>query len=137
MMPLYLLLTVLLVPLNLWSAVAPHLHVGISLPLLQALTALTLLPGLIDLISDARRPAPGEKRQPLLLLTALSLPLILTNLSGALQGASLEHGWIQHLLSALALASLPIFYLGRPSDQTLLTRLQRWSNANRTNRSAQ
>ena len=116
----YLLLTTLLIPLNLWSAVAPHLLGGSSLPLLQLLTALLLLPGLIDLLWDARR----QRDLPLLLLLALTATLIPSTLWSALHGSSLESGWIQQLLAALALLALPAFYLGRPSEHTCLTRLQ-------------
>ncbi|MEB3331366.1 MAG: hypothetical protein VKI83_02585 [Synechococcaceae cyanobacterium] len=130
-MLIYLLLITLLVPLNLWSAVAPHLLTAQMLPLLQLLTALVLLPGLLDLLGDVRR-APRWQRTPPLLLLALTATLIPASLQSSLHGTSLESGWIQHLLASLALLSLAIFYLGRPGDQTSISRLQeRWRAARR------
>ena len=50
MMAYYLIFSSLLIPVNLWAAITPHLHSDLSMKLLHATSTLILLPLLANLL---------------------------------------------------------------------------------------
>ncbi|MGC6482729.1 MAG: hypothetical protein ACON4T_04095 [Synechococcus sp.] len=106
-MILYLFFTSLLIPVNLWAAIQPHLHTAVSMRLLHSVSVLVLLPLLRSLCRDRRVVQPFLA----LLLTIFLLVMAVVNLQIAAQGMGVEFGWLDHLLLAVASLSVEGYYL--------------------------
>jgi len=109
-MILYLLFTSLLIPVNIWAAITPHLHTVLTMRVLHGMSVLILLPLLFSLWHDRRfiQQVAG------LLLAIFLLVMVVVNLRIAAQGMGVEFGWIDHLLLALSALSVEIYYLLEP-----------------------
>lgn len=106
----YLLLASLLIPVNIWAAITPHLHSEMSMRVLHALSVLVLLPLLRSLWLDRRRP-----QAPLRVLLAVFLTVMVTvNSWIAVIGMGVEFGWIDHLFLAIGALSVEAYYLLEP-----------------------
>ena len=103
----YLLLTSLLIPVNIWAAITPHLHSALTMRLLHGASVLVLLPILLSLWRDRRliQPVPG------LVLTIFLIVMVVVNVTIAVRGMGVEFGWIDHLLLALGALSVEAYYL--------------------------
>ena len=106
-MILYLLLTSLLIPVNIWAAITPHLHSAASMRILHGVSVLVLLPLLLSLWRDRRVIQPVSA----LVLAIFLLVMVVVNVTIAVQGMGVEFGWIDHLLLALAALSVEGYYL--------------------------
>ena len=106
-MIIYLLLTSLLIPVNIWAAITPHLHTALTMRLLHGASVLVLLPILLSLWKDRRliQPVPG------LVLAIFLTVMVVVNVTIAVQGMGVEFGWIDHLLLALGALSVEAYYL--------------------------
>ena len=106
-MIIYLLLTSLLIPVNIWAAITPHLHTALTMRILHGVSVLVLLPLLLSLWRDRRVIQPVSA----LVLAIFLLVMVVVNVTIAMQGMGVEFGWIDHLLLALAALSVEAYYL--------------------------
>ena len=115
-MILYLLLTSLLIPVNLWASITPHVHSELSMRALHAVSVVLLLPLLISLWSDRS----SIRSVPAVVLAIFLCVMVRVNVQIAAQGMGVEFGWIDHLFLALAALSVEAYYLLEPNATTPL-----------------
>lgn len=106
----YLLITSLLIPVNIWAAITPHLHTVLTMRVLHAASVTVLVPLLASLWFDRKVIQPA----PALVLATFLMVMVVVNTSIAIHGMGVEYGWIDHLLLALAALSVEIYYLLEP-----------------------
>ena len=111
-MLLYLVLTSLLMPANLWAAITPHLHSELSMRVLHGLSTLVLLPLLISLWRQRRQ----LRSLPALVLALFAIVMVVLNLHITIMGMGVILGWLDHVFLAIAAASVVLFYLMAPDD---------------------
>ena len=110
MMIYYLVFCSLLIPVNLWAAITPHLHSYLSMQILHSTSTLILLPLLASL---------WIQRNHLNQLTSFILSIFLCvmvviNTWIAFMGMGVRNGWIDHLFLALAAMSVEAYFLFVP-----------------------
>ena len=106
----FLVFCSLLIPVNLWAAITPHMHSDVSMRILHGLSTLVLLPLLWTLWDQRRwlRPAP------MLVLAVFALVMVVVNSWITAMGMGVEFGWLDHLLLALSEVALTVFFLMAP-----------------------
>lgn len=113
-MVFYLICCSLLIPVNLWAAITPHIHSNLSMQILHAMSTLILLPLLFSLWTQRRR----LDRFTNILLSTFLCVMVVINTSIALMGMGVKNGWIDHLFLALAAVSVEIYFLFRPEPSS-------------------
>ena len=114
-MIVYLLLCSLLVPFNLWATVSPHLHSEWAMRLLHGSSALLLVPLLIALWN-------GRRKQHLfaaIVLAIFAAMLIAVNSFITVAGMGVRHGWLDHVLLAVAEVSVVIVFVNNRMEGLL------------------
>ena len=106
----FLVFCSLLIPVNLWAAITPHMHSDPSLRILHGVCTAVLIPLLWKLWDQRRmlRPVPA------LVLAIFAMVMVLVNSWIAATGISVEFGWLDHLLLALSEVALTVFFLMAP-----------------------
>ena len=114
-MIVYLLLCSLLVPLNLWATITPHLHSEASMRLLHGTSTLLLLPLLISLWIDR------QKLQPIAatILAIFAITLVAVNSWITAMGMGVRFGWLDHVLLAIAEVSVVIVFVNKRMEGML------------------
>lgn len=110
MMIYYLVFCSLLIPVNLWAAITPHLHSDLSMQILHATSTLILLPLLVSLWTQRKRL---NHFISFILSTFLSV-MVVINTWIAFMGMGVRNGWIDHLFLALAATSVEAYFLCMP-----------------------
>jgi len=110
MMIYYLVFCSLLIPVNLWAAITPHLHSDLSMQILHATSTLILLPLLVSLWTQRKRL---NHFISFMLSTFLSV-MVVINTWIAFMGMGVRNGWIDHLFLALAAMSVEVYFLCMP-----------------------
>ena len=110
----YLLLTSLLIPVNIWAAITPHLHSDISMRILPAVSVLVLLPLLNSLWRDRQKIS----KVPAIILGVFTTILAVVNIQISTQGMGIEYGWVDHLMLSLAALSVEIYFLSEEKAST-------------------
>jgi hypothetical protein len=110
MMIYYLVFCSLLIPVNLWAAITPHLHSDLSMQILHATSTLILLPLLVSLWTQRKRL---NHIISFILITFLSV-MVVINTWVAFMGMGVRNGWIDHLFLALAAMSVEAYFLCMP-----------------------
>ncbi|EHA60167.1 hypothetical protein Syn8016DRAFT_2549 [Synechococcus sp. WH 8016] len=110
MMIYYLVFCSLLIPVNLWAAITPHLHSDLSMQILHATSTLILLPLLVSLWTQRKRL---NHFISFILSTFLSVMMVI-NTWIAFMGMGVRNGWIDHLFLALAATSVEAYFLCMP-----------------------
>ena len=115
-MILFLVLCSLLIPVNVWAAITPHLHSDVSMRILHGVSTLVLLPLLWDLWQQRRQLAT----LPSLFLTIFSVVLIVVNIWIAIEGMETPpiNGKLDHLFLSLSEAVLIAYFLLAPEPST-------------------
>ena len=106
----YLVLCSLLIPVNLWAAITPHLHSDLSMRLLHGVSSLLLVPMLLSLWKNRRL----LQRFPALLLSVFAVVMLVTNSWITVMGMGVEFGWLDHVLLAVSEVSVLVFFLLEP-----------------------
>ena len=106
----YLIFCSLLIPVNLWAAITPHLHSDLSMQILHATSTLILLPLLVSLWTQRKRLNHSIS---FILSTFLSV-MVVINTWIAFMGMGVRNGWIDHIFLALAAASVEAYFLFMP-----------------------
>ena len=106
----YLVLCSLLIPVNLWAAITPHLHSDLSMRLLHGVSSLLLVPMLLSLGKNRRL----LQRFPALMLSVFAVVMLVTNSWITVMGMGVEFGWLDHVLLAVSEVSVLVFFLLEP-----------------------
>jgi hypothetical protein len=114
MMIYYLIFCSLLIPVNLWAAITPHLHSEISMQILHAVSTLILLP----LLANLWRQRKHLNQIVAFILSTFLCVMVVINTWIAFMGMGVRNGWIDHLFLALAAASVEAYFLFIPAPAT-------------------
>ena len=110
MMVLYLIFCSLLIPVNLWAAITPHLHSELSMQFLHATSTLILLPLLASLWIQRKHLNQFTS----FVLSVFLCVMVVINTWIAFMGMGVRNGWIDHIFLALAAASVVAYFLFMP-----------------------
>ena len=111
----YLILCSLLIPVNLWAAITPHLHSDLSMRILHGVSTLLLLPLLITLWRHRRQ----LQAVPAIVLSLFAIVMVVVNSWITAMGMGVELGWLDHVLLAVAELSVVTFFLLEPQTNTV------------------
>ena len=114
-MIIYLVICSLLIPLNLWAAITPHLHTDLLMRILHSFSTLILLP----LMTRVWMHRQKLSKYPVILLEIYSIHLILVNGWITIKGVGVGISWLDHLMLAIAELTVPIFFLLEPNSKTV------------------
>ena len=106
----FLVFCSLLIPVNLWAAITPHMHSDLSMRILHGLCTLVLVPLLWTLWDQRRWLKPVHS----LVLAIFAVVMIVVNTWITAMGMGVEFGWLDHLLLALSEVALTVFFLMAP-----------------------
>ena len=106
----FLVFCSLLIPVNLWAAITPHMHSDVSMRILHGICTVVLLP-LLWTLWDQRRQL---RRVPALILAIFATVMVVVNSWITAMGMGVEFGWLDHVLLALAYISVLVFFLLQP-----------------------
>ena len=109
----YLIFCSLLIPVNLWAAITPHLHSDVSMQILHAISTLILLPLLASLWSQRKH----LNQLISFILSIFLCVMVVINTWIAFMGMGVRNGWIDHLFLALAAASVEAYFLFMPATE--------------------
>ena len=111
----FLVFCSLLIPVNLWAAITPHMHSDVSMRILHGVCTLVLLP-LLWMLWDQRRLL---RPLPALLLAIFATVMVVVNSWITAMGMGVEFGWLDHLLLALSEVALTVFFLMVPETEPI------------------
>ena len=111
----FLVFCSLLIPVNLWAAITPHMHSDVSMRILHGLSTLVLLPLLWTLWDQRRLLRPA----PMLVLAVFALVMVVVNSWITAMGMGVEFGWLDHLFLALSELALTVFFLMAPEPRNI------------------
>ncbi len=111
MMIYYLVFCSLLIPVNLWAAITPHLHSDLSMQVLHATSTLILLPLLTSLWIQRKHLNHFTS----FILSIFLCVMVVINTWIAFMGMGVRNGWIDHIFLALAAISVEAFFLFTPT----------------------
>ncbi len=113
MMIYYLIFCSLLIPVNLWAAITPHLHSDVSMQILHAISTLILLPLLVSIWKQRKHLNQFIS----FILSIFLCVMVVINTWIAFMGMGVRNGWIDHLFLALAAASVEAYFLFMPAAE--------------------
>ncbi len=111
----YLIISALLIPVNLWAAITPHLHSELSMRILHGISTACLLPMLVSLL----RQREYSKHLLVMILGIFAVVMLIVNARITVIGMGVAFGWLDHLLLSLASISAILVSLNQrvePSD---------------------
>ena len=111
----FLVFCSLLIPVNLWAAITPHMHSDLSMRILHGVCTAVLIPLLWKLWDQRRmlRPVPA------LVLAIFATVMVVVNSCIAASGMGVEFGWLDHMLLALSEVALTLFFLIAPEPEPI------------------
>ena len=111
----FLVFCSLLIPVNLWAAITPHMHSDVSMRILHGICTVVLLPLLWTLWEQRRllRPVPA------LILAIFATVMVVVNSWITAMGMGVEFGWLDHLFLALSEVALTVFFLMAPETEPI------------------
>lgn len=109
----YLIFCSLLIPVNLWAAITPHLHSDVSMQILHAISTLILLPLLVSIWKQRKH----LNQLISFILSIFLCVMVVINTWIAFMGMGVRNGWIDHLFLALAAASVEAYFLFMPATE--------------------
>ena len=111
----FLVFCSLLIPVNLWAAITPHMHSDLSMRILHGVCTAVLIPLLWKLWDKRRMLRPF----PALLLAIFATVMVVVNSWITAMGMGVEFGWLDHLLLALSEVTLTVFFLMAPEPEPI------------------
>ena len=111
----FLVFCSLLIPVNLWAAITPHLHRDVSMRILHGVATLVLLPLLFTLWRHRHHLKPF----PALVLGIFTVVMVVVNCWITAMGMGVEFGWLDHLFLALSEVALTVFFLMAPEHEPI------------------
>ncbi|MDO6352339.1 hypothetical protein Q3Y53_07245 [Synechococcus sp. YX-04-1] len=106
----FLVFCSLLIPVNLWAAITPHMHSDVSMRILHGVCTVVLIP-LLWMLWDQRRLL---RTVPALVLAIFATVMLVVNSWITAMGMGVEFGWLDHLFLALSEVALTLFFLMAP-----------------------
>ena len=114
LMVAYLVISALLIPINLWAAITPHLHTDLSMRILHGVSSAALVPMLVSIPREWRSLKPS-----IALITAIFFVVMLVvNIWITANGMGVAYGWLDHVLLSCASASALVFFLLKPDRES-------------------
>lgn len=116
----YLVISALLIPINLWAAITPHLHTDLSMRILHGVSSAALVPLLVTISREWR-----SLQKLIALFTAIFFVVMLVvNVWITANGMGVDYGWLDHVLLSCASASVLVFFLFKPDSDTVITEVR-------------
>jgi hypothetical protein len=106
----YLVFCSLLIPVNLWAAITPHMHSDLSMRILHGISTVLLIPLLTTLWGDRQQ----LMKLPAVVLAVFAVVLVVVNSWITAMGMGVEFGWLDHVLLAVSELSVVAFFLLEP-----------------------
>ena len=103
----YLVLCSLLIPVNAWAAITPHMHSDLSMRVLHGISTLVLLPLLWDLWQHRR----DLQALPALALAVFAVVMVVVNTWITAMGMGVDFGWLVHVMLACAETAVIVYFL--------------------------
>jgi hypothetical protein len=107
----YLLTAALLIPINIWAAITPHLHSDISMRILHGVSSLVLVPILVSLWRSRHNLQLGLA----VVYSVFLVVMFVVNVWITMNGMGVALGWLDHLLLSLATTTIVLFYFTKPT----------------------
>ena len=111
----FLVFCSLLIPVNLWAAITPHMHSDVSMRILHGVCTAVLIP-LLWKVWEQRRLLQSL---PALVLAIFATVMVVVNSWIAAMGMGVVFGWLDHLLLALSEVALVVFFLMAPEPESI------------------
>ena len=111
----YLVFCSLLIPVNLWAAITPHMHSDLSMRILHGISTVLLIPLLTTLWGDRQQLL----KLPAVVLAVFAMVLVVVNSWITAMGMGVEFGWLDHVLLAVAELSVVAFFLLEPQTSPI------------------
>ena len=111
----FLVFCSLLIPVNLWAAITPHMHSDVPMRFLHGVCTVVLIP-LLWVVWEQRRLL---QPLPALVLAIFATVMVVVNSWIAAMGMGVEFGWLDHLLLALSEVALTVFFLMAPEPEPI------------------
>ena len=111
----FLVFCSLLIPVNLWAAITPHMHSDVSMRILHGVCTVVLLPLLPERPQQRRQLRPV----PALILAIFATVMVVVNSWITAMGMGVEFGWLDHLFLALSEVALTVFFLMAPEHEPI------------------
>ena len=105
----------LLIPVNLWAAITPHMHSDVSMRILHGVCTVVLIP-LLWMLWDQRRLL---RTLPALVLAIFATVMVVVNSWITAMGMGVEFGWLDHLFLAVSEVALTVFFLMAPEPEAI------------------
>ena len=111
----FLVFCSLLIPVNLWAAITPHMHSDVSMLILHGICTVVLLTLLWTRWDQRRLLRPN----PALILSIFATVMVVVNSWITAMGMGVEFGWLDHLFLALSEVALTMFFLMAPEHEPI------------------
>ena len=111
----FLVFCSLLIPVNIWAAITPHMHSDMSMRILHGVCTLVLLPLLWALWQQRRQ----LQALPSMVLSVFALMMVVVNSWITAMGMGIALGWLDHLFLALSEVALTVFFLMAPEPKPI------------------
>lgn len=111
----FLVFCSLLIPVNLWAAITPHMHSDVSMRILHGICTVVLIP-LLWTLWDQRRLL---RTLPALVLAIFATVMVVVNSWITAMGMGVQFGGLDHLFLALSEVALTLFFLMAPEPEQI------------------
>ena len=111
----FLVFCSLLIPVNLWAAITPHMHSDVSMRILHGVCTVVLIP-LLWTLWDQRRLL---RSLPALVLAIFAMVMVVVNSWITAMGMGVQFGWLDHLFLALSEVASTLFFLMAPEPEPI------------------
>ena len=111
----FLVFCSLLIPVNLWASITPHMHSDVSMRILHGVCTVVLIP-LLWMLWDQRRLL---RTLPALVLAIFATVMVVVNSWITAMGMGVEFGWLDHLFLAVSEVALTVFFLMAPEPEAI------------------
>jgi hypothetical protein len=111
----FLVFCSLLIPVNLWAAITPHMHSDVSMRILHGVCTVVLIPLLWTLWAQRRL----LRSLPALVLAIFAMVMVVVNSWITAMGMGVQFGWLDHLFLALSEVALTLLFLMAPEPEPI------------------
>ena len=111
----FLVFCSLLIPVNLWAAITPHMHSDVSMRILHGVCTVVLMP-LLWTLWDQRRLLRSLSAR---VLAIFAMVMVVVNSWITAMGMGVQFGWLDHLFLALSEVALTLFFLMAPESEPI------------------
>ena len=109
----YLVFCSLLIPVNLWAAITPHMHSDLSMRILHGISTVLLIPLLTTLWGDRQQLMKLQA----VVLAVFAVVMLVVNSWITAMGMGVDFGWLDHLMLCCTEAAVIAFFLLAPAPE--------------------